>query len=151
MSYRAAIILLQDGQIALIERHRAGQHYFTFPGGHVEPARHPNRRPCARPKKSLVGCNHPAAGGRDLVARTAAVLLSGGGSQRRLWIRDRRRNAQPNPGERHLPTHLDTGPGFARPAGFTALVGKNGDASAIHWLAGPGTCHPRRRIICIFY
>ena len=36
MSYRAGIILLQGGKIALIERHRAGNHYFTFPGGHVE-------------------------------------------------------------------------------------------------------------------
>ena len=36
MSYRAAIILLQDNKVALIERHRQGQHYFTFPGGHVE-------------------------------------------------------------------------------------------------------------------
>jgi len=36
MSYRAAILLLQDDKIALIERHRAGLHYFTFPGGHVE-------------------------------------------------------------------------------------------------------------------
>jgi len=37
MSYRAAIILLQDDNVALIERHRAGLHYFTFPGGHIEP------------------------------------------------------------------------------------------------------------------
>jgi 8-oxo-dGTP diphosphatase len=36
MSYRAAIILLQDDKIAMVERHRAGLHYFTFPGGHVE-------------------------------------------------------------------------------------------------------------------
>ena len=37
MSYRAAIILIENEQIALIERHRQGQHYFTFPGGHVDP------------------------------------------------------------------------------------------------------------------
>jgi 8-oxo-dGTP diphosphatase len=36
MSNRAAILLLQDDKVALIERHRAGLHYFTFPGGHVE-------------------------------------------------------------------------------------------------------------------
>lgn len=36
MSYRAGIILLQDDKVALIERHRAGLHYFTFPGGHVD-------------------------------------------------------------------------------------------------------------------
>ena len=36
MSHRAAIILIENGQVALIERHRQGLHYFTFPGGHVE-------------------------------------------------------------------------------------------------------------------
>jgi len=36
MAYRAAILLLQDDKVALIERHRAGLHYFTFPGGHIE-------------------------------------------------------------------------------------------------------------------
>ena len=36
MSYRAGIILLQDDKVALIERHRAGLHYFTFHGGHVD-------------------------------------------------------------------------------------------------------------------
>jgi 8-oxo-dGTP pyrophosphatase MutT (NUDIX family) len=43
MSYRAGIILLQDDKIALIERHRAGLHYFTFPGGHVEKGETPER------------------------------------------------------------------------------------------------------------
>ena len=43
MSYRAAIILLQDDKIALVERHRAGLHYFTFPGGHVEPGEAPEQ------------------------------------------------------------------------------------------------------------
>jgi 8-oxo-dGTP diphosphatase len=37
MSQRAAIVLIENGKIALIERHRQGQHYFTLPGGHVEP------------------------------------------------------------------------------------------------------------------
>jgi 8-oxo-dGTP diphosphatase len=43
MSYRAAIVLLKDDKIALIERHRAGLHYFTFPGGHVEPGETPEK------------------------------------------------------------------------------------------------------------
>ena len=33
---RAAIIIIQDNAIALIERHRAGFHYFLFPGGKAE-------------------------------------------------------------------------------------------------------------------
>jgi 8-oxo-dGTP diphosphatase len=43
MSYRAGIILLQDDKIALIERHRAGMLYFTFPGGHVDPGETPEQ------------------------------------------------------------------------------------------------------------
>ena len=33
MRVRAGIVLIQDGKVALIERHRAGLHYFVFPGG----------------------------------------------------------------------------------------------------------------------
>ncbi len=43
MSYRAAIILIEKGQIALVERYRQGLHYFTFPGGHVEPDETPEQ------------------------------------------------------------------------------------------------------------
>jgi 8-oxo-dGTP diphosphatase len=28
--------LIEDGKVALIERHRAGKHYFVFPGGGVD-------------------------------------------------------------------------------------------------------------------
>jgi 8-oxo-dGTP diphosphatase len=43
MTHRAAVILIENGQIALIERHRQGLHYFTFPGGHVEPGETPEQ------------------------------------------------------------------------------------------------------------
>ncbi len=36
MKARAAVILIQDGKIALIERHRAGRHYYVFPGGKIK-------------------------------------------------------------------------------------------------------------------
>jgi 8-oxo-dGTP pyrophosphatase MutT (NUDIX family) len=36
MRIRAGIVLIQDGKVALIERHRAGLNYFVFPGGGVE-------------------------------------------------------------------------------------------------------------------
>jgi mutator protein MutT len=36
MSYRAAAILIESGLVALIERHKEGRHYFTFPGGHID-------------------------------------------------------------------------------------------------------------------
>lgn len=41
MSPRAAVILIEAGRVALIERHRQGLHYFTFPGGHIEPGESP--------------------------------------------------------------------------------------------------------------
>ena len=53
MSYRAAIILLQDDKIALIERHRAGQHYFTFPGGHVESGETPEQAAIRETREEL--------------------------------------------------------------------------------------------------
>ena len=36
MRIRAGIVLIQDGKVALIERHRAGMAYFVFPGGGVD-------------------------------------------------------------------------------------------------------------------
>jgi 8-oxo-dGTP diphosphatase len=36
MRTRAGIVLIEDGKVALIERHRAGLDYFVFPGGGVD-------------------------------------------------------------------------------------------------------------------
>lgn len=36
MRNRAGIILIHDGKLALIERHKQGRHYFAFPGGGVD-------------------------------------------------------------------------------------------------------------------
>ncbi len=36
MRVRAGVVLIENGKVALIERHRAGKHYFVFPGGGVE-------------------------------------------------------------------------------------------------------------------
>ena len=53
MSYRAAFVLLQGDKIALIERHRAGLHYFTFPGGHVETGEAPEQAAIREAKEEL--------------------------------------------------------------------------------------------------
>jgi 8-oxo-dGTP diphosphatase len=41
MKPRAAVILIENGKIAMIERHRAGMDYVVFPGGKVEAGESP--------------------------------------------------------------------------------------------------------------
>lgn len=41
MKARAAVILIQDDRIVLIERNRSGKHYFVFPGGKIEAGESP--------------------------------------------------------------------------------------------------------------
>ncbi len=36
MRIRAGIVLIEEDKVALIERHRAGLHYYVFPGGGVD-------------------------------------------------------------------------------------------------------------------
>lgn len=36
MHKRSGIILIHEGKLALIERHKQGRHYFAFPGGGVD-------------------------------------------------------------------------------------------------------------------
>ena len=36
MKPRAAVVLIQNDKIALIERYRSGKHYLVFPGGKIE-------------------------------------------------------------------------------------------------------------------
>ena len=43
MRIRSGIILIEDDKLALIERHRAGLHYFTFPGGGVDKGESPEQ------------------------------------------------------------------------------------------------------------
>ena len=43
MRIRAGIVLIKENKVALIERHRAGLHYFVFPGGGVDEAESPEQ------------------------------------------------------------------------------------------------------------
>ena len=43
MRVRAGVVLIQDGRVALIERHRAGLDYFVFPGGGVDEGETPEQ------------------------------------------------------------------------------------------------------------
>ena len=43
MRIRAGIVLIKDNRVALIERFRAGLHYYVFPGGGVDEAESPEQ------------------------------------------------------------------------------------------------------------
>ncbi|RJP49963.1 MAG: NUDIX domain-containing protein [Anaerolineaceae bacterium] len=43
MRIRAAAILIQNNGLALLERHRTGMHYFTFPGGGLDTGETPEQ------------------------------------------------------------------------------------------------------------
>ena len=43
MRNRAGVILIESGKVALIERYRAGSHYFVFPGGGVDEGEMPEQ------------------------------------------------------------------------------------------------------------
>lgn len=43
MRIRSGIVLIEDNKVALIERFRAGRHYFAFPGGGVDPGETPEQ------------------------------------------------------------------------------------------------------------
>jgi 8-oxo-dGTP pyrophosphatase MutT (NUDIX family) len=43
MRIRAGIVLIKEDQVALIERYRAGFHYFIFPGGGVDEGESPEQ------------------------------------------------------------------------------------------------------------
>jgi len=43
MRNRSGIILIEENKLALIERHRSGNHYFTFPGGGIDAGESPQQ------------------------------------------------------------------------------------------------------------
>lgn len=39
----ARVIIIENNQIALLERHKQGEHYFVFPGGGIDPGETPEQ------------------------------------------------------------------------------------------------------------
>ncbi|MEW6285861.1 MAG: NUDIX domain-containing protein [Chloroflexota bacterium] len=53
MRIRAGIVLVEDGKVALIERHRAGLDYYVFPGGGVDEGETPEQAAVREAKEEL--------------------------------------------------------------------------------------------------
>lgn len=53
MGTRAAVVLLEDSKVALIERRRDGHHYFLFPGGRVEAHESPTEAAAREAREEL--------------------------------------------------------------------------------------------------
>jgi 8-oxo-dGTP diphosphatase len=53
MKPRAAAILIENDQAAMIERYRAGRLYYVFPGGHIEPGEQPEQTVVREVKEEL--------------------------------------------------------------------------------------------------
>lgn len=53
MRIRAGIVLIEDGKVALIERHRAGLDYYVFPGGGVDEGETPEQAAVREAKEEL--------------------------------------------------------------------------------------------------
>ena len=53
MRIRAGIVLIEDGKVALIERRRAGLHYYVFPGGGVDADETPEQAALRETKEEI--------------------------------------------------------------------------------------------------
>jgi 8-oxo-dGTP diphosphatase len=53
MRIRAGIVLIKANKVALIERHRAGLHYFVFPGGGVDEGESPEQAAIREAREEL--------------------------------------------------------------------------------------------------
>jgi 8-oxo-dGTP diphosphatase len=53
MRNRAGVILIESNNVALIERQRAGDHYFAFPGGGVDKGETPEQAAIREAKEEL--------------------------------------------------------------------------------------------------
>ena len=73
MRVRSAAILIQNNSLALMERHRDGRHYFTFPGGGVDEGE--------TPEQAVIREAHEELGIEAKVIRLAAELWFNGDQQ----------------------------------------------------------------------
>ncbi|MBL8063888.1 MAG: NUDIX domain-containing protein [Anaerolineales bacterium] len=80
MRNRAGIILIHEGKLALMERHKQGRHYFAFPGGGVDEGE-TDEQAAVREAEEELGIRV------EIVHRTAEVRRSGRRNQIYFLVR----------------------------------------------------------------
>jgi 8-oxo-dGTP diphosphatase len=70
MRNRAGIILIEENKLALIERHRAGRHYFAFPGGGIDEGESPQQT-AVREAQEELGIRV------EIIQKVAEVIFNG--------------------------------------------------------------------------
>jgi len=77
MRIRAGIVLIQDGKVALIERHRAGLNYFVFPGGGVDEGETPEQAAAREAMEEL---------GVEVLIRQKVAIIHLGRKSRQVYF-----------------------------------------------------------------
>jgi len=77
MRTRAGIILIEEDKVALIERHRAGMHYYVFPGGGVDEGETPEQGAIRETLEEL---------GIDVVIKQKVVIIHFGKSTQIYYL-----------------------------------------------------------------
>jgi 8-oxo-dGTP pyrophosphatase MutT (NUDIX family) len=122
MSYRAGIILVLNNKVALIERHRAGLHYFTFPGGHVEKGETPERTAVRETEEEL---------GLQVTLKQLVAQYGWQGKWQYYYLVE-------------VPSDLDAGVRNTGTARKTTSIGRTGGAGTKKRLAGRTGLDPGR-------
>jgi 8-oxo-dGTP pyrophosphatase MutT (NUDIX family) len=93
MRNRAGVVLIENNAVALIERHRAGIHYFVFPGGGMDAGESPEAaavremeeetglRVAMRQKLAVIHFGNASLQHYFLVERTGGEFGSGAGEE----------------------------------------------------------------------
>ncbi|MGE5248851.1 MAG: NUDIX domain-containing protein [Bacteroidota bacterium] len=107
MRIRAVAILIEDEKVAVIKRHRAGTHYFTFPGGGVDPGE--------TVEQAVIGEVDEGPGLRVVVRREVAGLWVEGNRQEYFLVERIRGEFGTGLGEEYLNPLPETPHGTCQP------------------------------------
>ncbi len=99
MRTRSGIVLIEDDKVALIERFRAGRHYFAFPGGGVDAGETPEQAAIREAMEEL--------GIEVVVKQKVAEILSNGRKQHYFLVEQVGGEFGTGAGEEYTDSHPD--------------------------------------------